>query len=806
MYSKYNFYAYNGSSIVLLLIVLFISCVTYSQVISGSIKNLNNVPLDYVTVSIKEKNHVVATSLSDSLGNYKLAIKLPSRFLNISFSRIGYFPLDTIVTATNFINLDIVLKQNPKELKEVIVSSKKPLVERKVDRFVFNIEDNVNTVGLDVFELLSKTPMVSTGRGDEISITGKGLVIVMIDDRIQKIPIETLIQILKSMSAGSISKIEIITNPPSQYDAEGNSGIINIVTRKIKKLGYYASVNSTLSKATFWGNNDGLNINFNTKKIQWVANVNAGVGSTAPYNVLEKYYTDRTYKQMDNENQHSRLLRGSLGFEKPLSTNTTFGAAVYASVAHPNTIGINSTVITNTQGSVDSIILARNLYNTQMNNISANIHLDHHFDTTGKKLVIDADWFSNSIQRSMNFSDSNYYANGNLIQGSSLYYLSGNNSASTAYTLNAVATIPQKKYECNFGFKLSFIRNTANAGLGQFINSVYIPDPKYTDDFIYNENTQAVFGNISRTIKKWQFQLGLRAENTELKGHSIALNQVNSQHYLGIFPTTYVTYQLNDNNTLSLNYGRRISRPTYQTLNPFRTYYDLYSYWDGNPALKPSYSNNFELSETFHGFIIFDAYYDFMFKSMAFNPHLSDTTNISSSTLQNSQDKKDLGFSTSISLMKWKWFQSQNEIDVYYSRTRSFDSATLPLVKGWGGQFATSNTIYFNKSRTIAVNIDYRYQFPQVVNLTKFQAYQYLGLTAKFITLKKKLQIGIDAMDIFKTKIVSGYIISNGIKSVTTSNNDSRRVILSFRYNFGSTKIKIGHLHSENSEEQGRAN
>lgn len=790
----------------LLPFILFISTSIYGQSITGKITDKNNKAIDLVSITLKKDSSIIKTTLSDVQGNYSFTDILNGNIYNLSFTFIGFKNIDTTFLATisgNTINVNLQIDNT--KLKTVTVTSKKPLIERKIDRLVFNVENNVNIVGSDALEVLEITPMVRVVN-DVVSIVGKSDATVMVNDKIIYLGGDALRAYLKSITAETISKIEVITNPSAKYDAQGSSGLINIVTKKTKTLGYTGTLTTNLSRATYNGFNSGLTFNYNTKKIQLVANLQGAKGAGGPTNSSQIFYDNQTWQQFFNKKEFSNFIRGTYGFEMPLSKKTSMGISYNGSNSKPDALLTSNTKITNNVNTIDSILYAKSQNDILYKTKSINWHLNHNIDSLGKKITIDFDWFKNNSSQNNLIDNSNYFRNGILIPNSNTKYLSKNNQGASIYTLNTVVDIPFKKASLAFGGKLTFIRNSSDVSLFQNINNQFIIDTNNTNQFYFNENTQAAFLNYNNTFKKLEVQVGLRAEFTQTKGLSTSLSITNTNSYFNLFPTVYFTYQLNEKNSFSLNYGKRINRPSFSLFNPFRTYLDRYRYITGNPSLKPSFPNNFELSHTYNNFLTTSLSYSFSKNQLSGITLIENGSNLQIITIGNFLTTSEVVLNTSIYLNTPKWLENQTQFSLYHTSSKSNTNATLQKVSGFGGDISTVNNIILNKPKTLVGGITFTYQFPTVSGINNYMKYYWLDISGRYLLLKKKLQIGLSLRDIFKTKTVSSSEVVNNIKTILTANNDTRRFIINIRYSFGNLKIKKGQAHSNNGEEQGRAN
>jgi len=215
----------------IIVFVLFNLNNVFGQSLKGKIVTANNTPIEFVTVSLLKDTINLENTITDSNGVYRFT-RLKIGHYKLSVSHINYENKETAFNMLNDTIINVMLFLKSKELKEIAVSGKKPLIQRKVDRIIFNVENSLTAIGSNALEAISKAPGVRV-INNTISLVGKSKLAIMFNGRLSQLTGDDLINYLKSTSANDISTIEVITNPPAKYDAEGNSGLINIITKKI---------------------------------------------------------------------------------------------------------------------------------------------------------------------------------------------------------------------------------------------------------------------------------------------------------------------------------------------------------------------------------------------------------------------------------------------------------------------------------------------------------------------------------------------------------------------------------------------
>lgn len=492
-----------------------------------------------------------------------------------------------------------------KKLTDVVVTSKKPFIEQQIDKTVVNVQADITAIGSSAFEILQKAPGINITGEDVINMSGKAGVNVLIDGRPTQMSSKELANFLRGMPGSTIDKIELITNPSSRFDAQGNAGIINIRLKKNKIKGTNGNITAGYQQQVHYRSNGSLNINHRQGKVNAFANISVNNNLQHTDGVISRnVLVNNVVKNFNNV---------TTDIDRNVSNNTRFGVDFYQN--KKNTFGFlftsggnrnpfNTPGITNisSNGKIDSALITTNdnLYKNHRYNTNLNYKYE---DTLGNELNIDADY--------------TYFKNTNITNLSTDYldktntkynYTANDLDVATninIYALKADYTKQLKKINAKFegGFKISNVVTSNNLFATTLAGNIMKPDTGRSNQFNYKENIYAAYANFGRKIKKFEYQIGIRLENAVVKGTSVDLRntQINNPdtNYINIFPTAFLSYKINDKNMFALSYSKRINRPDYQSLNPFETIYDIYTSEKGNPFLKPQYTNNFEIKYTY---------------------------------------------------------------------------------------------------------------------------------------------------------------------------------------------------------------
>lgn len=773
-----------------------------AQSVLQGLVSCEGIALPAISVTIRSKTDFSKATKTDSLGKFRF-INLEKGSYLLSFSAVDFKTVQTSIVLNTDTAIVIKLNKIAVDLKEVTVNSKRALIEKKIDRTVFNVDRSVAAIGTDALELMAKVPGIRVVN-DRVSLVGKAGVSIMINDKLTPLSEDDLASYLKSIPSDHIAKIEIITNPSAKYDAQGNNGLINIILKKNIAEGFKGSVNMGFTQATHPTVSGGGNLSFRKDKVTLFTNFNLRKGSTVPFEQSSIFYPVQTWNVANKDRNFRTVPGGLLGIDYQATKNTVIGLSYNAGLTNFHSVEHIKTTVFNKIQRIDSVLNSDAKARIKSNYNAVNIYVKQLIDSSGKQLMFNADWFGYNDNKQRFFDNTSYNQSGQVIPGSFAQYLSSSKQKIDLYTLKADVDLPYKSFNLAVGAKLSFIKNKSDIAFYKMRNDTYEIDNNQTNQFSYSENTQALYLNANKTISKWDFQLGLRAEYTQTEG--VSISSTTNNDYLRLFPTLFIVYKRNENSELSLNYGRRINRPAYTKLNPFRWYSNQYSYTEGNPFLQPSYSNNIELAHTYAR--VLTSKLSFSHTNDGYNQVNFTDVNTNTQVLRpvNLITSYQYQLSNSITFNKLKWLESLSQLDVFYIRSNSSIAQTIPGLNGFGAYFSTLNQVVFNKSGTIMGDINFWYQFPGVNDLNRLKSQYNVDIGIKKLLLNNKLQLALTAADIFKGGKDRYSSVVNNIRQEYKNYYDSQYLRLTVRYNFGNAQLKQQDRKPGNEEERRRSN
>jgi hypothetical protein len=566
-----GFYICRLSSCLFAIFFVFLGKIGYGQSIIGTVKSSNGIPLEYVTVKVLKDSSILRSTITDNNGRYTFSnFSLKGNFL-IQLSLVGFKKYDTIVNITGFNKLSHVLINETTNLKEVTVSSQKQTFERKIDRLVFNVQNSMASMRGDAYDVLSVTPMIST-QSESLSIIGKGSVGLMVNDRLIKLSGDDLVSYLKSIPSNTIESIEVITNPPAKYSAEGNSGLINIKLKKVRNDYWSASIRTIYTQTTYSTGNIGVNFDYQKKKFSLSSSSSFTDGSKLATERPSVFYNDEKWIGESKRRDYTKFYNGRVLAEYKVSDKLIFGTQAFYTHSTPNSRDNSLTgVTTYATNKLDSTLIGSGNSINNVKTLALNVNSTYYLDKNGGKIIVDLDRFSSDRSNDRIFTSSAFNNQNVLIPGTDWFSQNINNN--TFSNLSANLEIQHSWDGINLNYGGNYLRsknvNSLDANANFNNNSLF----NFDDNFNFIEKTASFFLSGSKKIsKKIEGQIGFRAENTNNQGISNTLNTDYKYHYLKVFPTLYISYRVNDSNVYAFSYGERIDRPSYLSLNPFKRY------------------------------------------------------------------------------------------------------------------------------------------------------------------------------------------------------------------------------------------
>ena len=802
--------------LLLSLIFVFLLQLSYAQTtIKGKLVSKDNEPIPFATVALlkAKDSSIVKGNFTADDGSFEFE-KIMNGCYKIKAIVIGmettYSPVIEITTADNIVLENLVIQKSGVDLQSVDIVAIKPLVEFKNGNIILNVENSTIAAGNSAYELLKKAPGVSIDNNNNIAIQGKQGVKIMIDGRMQQLSKDQLMNLLQSMPAEGISTIDIMKNPSVKFDAEGTAGIINIKTKKAKLMGFNGNINAGISRGELWSGNGGVALNYKGDKYavtsgfnvvarnrQQTVYINRKINTTGDYlifdqnliNYQKKYFGD--YK---------------LGVDWFVSDKTTIGVMLDGGLGSPNDKGKNTTTIlgNNTVGfnSLESLNSEKNNFN----NNNLNLNFTHKLDTLGAEM--DASFNYTKYQEKGNNVYGNYFYDALKQPVSGMYpnvYRNGLNTDINMYigAFNYKKPLA-KKTILETGLKYSGV-NTDNSLLFErkdTLGDAYYNDTKYSNHFLYTEKVGAAYVNFQKEINKLSMQLGLRAEYTNAIGFNKTIDSKIIREYLQLFPNVSFDYKASENHALQFSYSRRINRPDYFQLNPFKFYIDQYTSEQGNPFLNPETSHNLNLTYSFKGAIYNTLSYSRTNNTMIELTEQDDATKESTQTTKNINGQYMFAYNLYAYIPVKKFYVAQLDFNLWYQAFEGSIKGVAFNTSSPGIQGSLTNEFILPKDFSIELSVQAQGAMQYGIYMLKPQSNVDVGIKKNFF--KNKLSIKINASDVFRAQITRANVNFDNQHIIFKQYNDLRRVRITLTYNFGNTKLQFNQTKKINEAEAGR--
>jgi iron complex outermembrane recepter protein len=686
----------------------------------------------------------------------------------------------------------ITLTTSAAKLSDVKVTTNRPMIEQRIDRTIINVEAAITNAGASALEVLEKAPGVSVDRDGNISLKGKEAVLVMVDGRPTHLSGADLANMLRSMSSNQLDQIEIMTNPPARYDAAGTSGIINIKTKKIITAGFNGSASVAYSQGKYPKTNEAVNFNYREGKINLFTNLSHNYQKRFSILKLDRIIFDNStnsiskiFNQEANRISISNSNSIKAGVDFFASKKTTVGAVVNINSRDMTANNPNITNIYSASKTLQGITTAAVNNETDWNSVSTNLNFRNLIGKKGKEITADVDFAKHSMSNSL-FMVNSYtdaagtpYRNADSLQGILPQQIN-------VVTGRVDYLYPIKKgVKFEAGIKSGVVKTDNNVSYDSIQDGRIIHDVNRSNHFIYEENINAAYANLSTPLsKKITAQFGLRVENTNAKGQQKTTGKNFARHYTQLFPTAYFQYKANEKNNLGANYGRRVYRPSYQSLNPFIRFIDRYTFSQGNPNLQPYVSNNVEVSHTWKNKITTTINYtsvkDIIQEIIQQKGEEAYNMPANVSSLQ------QFGMAINANTPVTKWWTSNININVYndkYSGTinnASIDRAATSFIFNAVQQFK------INKTLTAEVNGRFRNGWLEGVMRTRPVGFVGAGISQQ--VLKSKGMLRLTARDIFWTQKLRGVTQYGNVDVAMQQFNETQIVTVGFTYSFSKGK------------------
>lgn len=778
-----------------ILLILFCRSMVYSQFsVMGKVTNEDEKPLVSVLVSLHAGKNIIDNTITDSTGGYSFKnLKMNIYTIIYSYSTLSdSIPLLRLKRDT-IINFRV---QKANLLNEVVVKYNKPTLIRELDRLIFNVSDTDIIYGNNIWNVIEKTPLVSSTSDGEIQINGTSGAIVYVNNKRKMLSGTALKNYLSSIPAQNLKTIEIITTPPSKYDSEGSAGILNIVFKKNKDDGLIGDVSLSTRQTVVNSQAISSSINYRKGKLNVFTTAYLSNRNRRPKFSKEILYSG------NNNQLEKRLINSSndfeiespgfnLGSDYQINSKNIIGVLFDYSGSWHNEkrIALRNDYFNNS----DSVYATFNKDELKSQTFSINLNYEKKIDSLGKALNFDLD-FLKFISRNNSVS-----ATDMIDQMTSNPLFNLNTFRSSSPQENTIGSFKMDlenpvndRFSLNIGLKSSIsIIDNSLIFENRINKNIWENDILKSNLFKYDENINAFYGLFNHKLSsKWSYQIGVRIENTISKGW-LKKVKVIDKNYNNIFPTAFLKYATSKTKSYVLAITSRITRPSYWDVNPFRTYTTDETYFEGNPFLLPSKYYRQEISymsSSSKGTLTiqlatsqtFDEFF-----SLPFNP----TENIISNKKTNYGNK--YGFSNTVScysqLQPW-WKFTSTLLSAFVNTKGSYNGNINIDDKTYLFIISANQNFTISSQKGLTCSLIASNTFPNTIVNT------HIGNRLETeIRLRKSignLNITLSAQDVLKSNKDKYRIEVNDLRIVDENYYDTRSVAVALSYSFGKSTIK----------------
>jgi len=692
-------------------------------------------------------------------------------------------------------------------LSEVVVSTGKPLVEVKRGKIVVNVESSSIATGTTILEILGRSPGVRVDANDNISLKGRAGVTIMLDGKIIPLGGADLAAMLKGMPSTSVETIELISNPGAKWDAAGSSGIINIRTKREKRQGMNGTLTASAGQGIYPKGMIGLNLNRRSGDL----NIYGGLGysNRQMYNHLDitrQFFVDgieRTKYTQDNNTVYTRKAwTPTLGLDYRLGKKTSIGISGTGYMTNVDITGDNMSRVDS--GSSYNFFRTSNRNAEHWYNYAVNGFYRYSFDSSGRELSIDADYaryWSNTTQRFTNI-----YTDKNDAHFLPDYLLLGELRGLTQIrSLKADYTHPMgKETQLEAGAKWSYVTADNNPAYYDISDGTRRYDSTKSNHFIYEEQIRAAYVKATAERGRWSIDAGLRLEQTVAEGEQKVTGERLSRNYSQLFPSVAVLRHLDSAHDLGLTISRRIDRPAYQQLNPFKFFLDPTNYRTGNPLLRPALTWSAELSHTFRQKFI--TTFTYSRTTDVITEVLQPTTSGAATSFQMDQNldrQQFIGLSIAWPFQVTKWWSNVTNANGYYSSFYGYLANTQLDRGSFAGDINMTNT--FTLPWGLSAELGGYYEAGQVWGYYVTKPIVMINAGLQKSIWKKTATIKLAATDLTHNGAPRARIDFRDFREYFEATRDTRVVTLSFVYRFGNAQSAARRLRSGAEAEKHRA-
>ncbi len=751
-------------------------------------------PIEFaaVTLTLQNDSSIITGAITDQEGKFKMEEVAPGAY-TLHYSFIGFKDaVKNIEVAADvpFVPAgQLFMDVDASELNTVNITAEKAYFQSSIDKKVYNIDKDIVASSGSASDALQTIPSVVIDIDGNISLRGNEGVRIFIDGKPSGIVGSNMNAILEQIPASSIESIEVVTNPSARYDAEGNSGIINIVLKKNKKSGLNGNI--TAGASTSPKLEAGAALNYRNQKLNFYSNYSYTHdnrdGNASNYRKTFEADTTSYLSSLSTNNNISQMHMFRTGLDLYLTKKTTFGVSGTISKNNSDRTDGVDYVFLNTDSMLTSTSNRSTISENAGFNYNAGMNFRHTFNDPKHLLTAEGYYSRGDGNENSNYDEQFYDPDGIIIGTPFLQYIE-KPSINTDASLQSDYVRPFKngnQLESGIKYTKEIKDNTINSESFAWATETWESDDSINNQFIYNEDVIAGYLIWNSSYKKFGYQLGLRAEQTYTQSELVTTDETFNNDYFGLFPSVHVSYKFSTSAEIGASYSRRIDRPNAWFLNPFPDYSDPYSFRIGNPFLEPEFENSYEISFS----------KDFKKHSLSASVYFNQTLNeispytevtaegIAYMTFQNYNQEQKYG----VELV------GKNEFFKWWNMTSSLNF-NQTLVDAQNLEEGLTNTQFTYNIRTMsafqvmkqtALQITFNYNTPWTFAQGESEPVYFFDAGVKSDFFQNKLSVNLSMSDIFNTRIWEGHSSGINFYSEYSRKRESQIGSIKLTYKFG---------------------
>ncbi|AUD03682.1 outer membrane beta-barrel protein [Spirosoma pollinicola] len=794
--------------LIYLLSTALISPVLAQTTVRGSLLDRANKPLPFASIALinARDSSLVKGNLASAEGQFLFEQVKPGQY-RISVTMVGFQPTKSAVITvidSPVVVPALLLNETTQELKEVAVSAQKPLFEQQIDRMVINVQSSIMAAGSTVLDILERSPGVTVDRNNSVlAMNGKQGVMVMLNGKLSRIPLTSLLPMLGGMNAGNIEKIELITTPPAQYDAEGNAGLINIVTRRNTSLGTNGSWTTNFGYGRWERAGVSGNINRKTEKVSLFADYSGQMN-----HLIRLYTFSRTLTQpvptytegTITRNQRDWVHNGQAGLEWSLNPRTTFSSLATLQNYQSNQIAFNYAKTTRLGLPLTEV----NVRDDELNDTwtyTGNVNLRHTLPKGAISVDVDYIHYWNNNPHRYQFDTD--YKQENRLEREFV-----RNSKQTPIRL-WVAKLDysqnlNKTIKLETGAKSTFAHFNNNIRFERQQNDNWIVDSTLSQNVQMNETIWAGYINLGGQVTaKNRLQAGLRYEHTQTDLRTIDGKPLVYRNYGNWFPTVFWVHTLNPASSIQLSYSQRISRPTFLQLAPYLYYADPSNSGGGNERLLPGLSKVIQGTYQFKKNFLLTLGYTRIINAISFNLTVIPAENRQVTRPENLDQADNLSLTFSFPLVLTPWWQMQTSLLGYRQATQFTQEGITQQQHQHAFRLTHSQT--FTLPHNFAAEVSGFYQSRSLIGVMHRRPFGVLNIAVKKQLPGNKGSLRLAGEDLLWSSFLA-YEVSNPSQGYSATaggrGNHTRLLRLTYTRSFGNQKVKVNTTRITGSDDE----